>query len=111
MSGESFEVRTSQDRAEQMDVIIFCMRRGLCEKRRRSEPPTINSTPDHLAITHWCHAHICCRMGNMEQIEFVIYPDGRVEEKVTGVKGKNVGAPLSCTSPSSAPSPYPPFLS
>jgi hypothetical protein len=47
----------------------------------------------------------------MEQIEFVIYPDGRVEEKVTGVKGKNVGAPLSCTSPSSAPSPYPPFLS
>ena len=26
----------------------------------------------------------------MEQIEFVIYPDGRVEEKVTGVKGKNV---------------------
>jgi len=29
-------------------------------------------------------------MGSMEQIEFVIYPDGRVEEKVTGVKGKNV---------------------
>ena len=26
----------------------------------------------------------------MEQIEFVIFPDGRVEEKVTGVKGKNV---------------------
>lgn len=25
----------------------------------------------------------------MEQIEFVIFPDGRVEEKVTGVKGKN----------------------
>jgi hypothetical protein len=30
------------------------------------------------------------RMGSMEQIEFVIFPDGRVEEKVTGVKGKNV---------------------
>lgn len=28
----------------------------------------------------------------MEQIEFVIFPDGRVEEKVTGVKGKNVFA-------------------
>jgi hypothetical protein len=31
-------------------------------------------------------------MGSMEQIEFVIFPDGRVEEKVTGVKGKNVFA-------------------
>ena len=27
--------------------------------------------------------------GGMQEIEFVIHPDGRVEEKVTGVKGKN----------------------
>jgi hypothetical protein len=31
----------------------------------------------------------------MEQIEFVIHPDGRVEEKVTGIKGKNVCCPRS----------------
>ena len=27
--------------------------------------------------------------GNLEQIEFKIYPDGRVEETVRGVKGNN----------------------
>lgn len=29
------------------------------------------------------------REGNIEQIEFKIYPDGRVEETVRGVKGDN----------------------
>eukprot|EP00559_Dactyliosolen_fragilissimus_P008713 CAMPEP_0184854972 /NCGR_PEP_ID=MMETSP0580-20130426/331_1 /TAXON_ID=1118495 /ORGANISM="Dactyliosolen fragilissimus" /LENGTH=153 /DNA_ID=CAMNT_0027349365 /DNA_START=58 /DNA_END=519 /DNA_ORIENTATION=+ len=29
------------------------------------------------------------RNGNMEEIEFRIYPDGRIEEKVRGVKGGN----------------------
>mmetsp|Transcript_9032 Transcript_9032/g.22614 ORF Transcript_9032/g.22614 Transcript_9032/m.22614 type:complete len:132 (+) Transcript_9032:48-443(+) len=28
------------------------------------------------------------RMGGLEQVEFIIHKDGRVEEKVTGVKGK-----------------------
>ena len=28
-------------------------------------------------------------MGNVEQIEFKIYPDGRIEETVRGVKGNN----------------------
>jgi len=35
----------------------------------------------------------------MEQIEFVIHPDGRVEEKVTGIKGKNVRSPPSLPHP------------
>jgi hypothetical protein len=26
---------------------------------------------------------------SMETLEFVIYPDGRVEEKVTGISGRN----------------------
>ena len=32
-----------------------------------------------------------CRMG-MEQLEFIIHPDGRVEEKVIGIKGGQVPA-------------------
>jgi len=31
----------------------------------------------------------------LEQVEFIIRPDGRVEEKVTGIKGKQVLPPPS----------------
>ena len=43
----------------------------------------------------------------MQEIEFIIYPDGRVEERVIGVKGENCQqltaklseAPARCTAP------------
>ena len=30
-----------------------------------------------------------CEFEHMETLEFVIHPDGRVEEKVTGIKGQS----------------------
>mmetsp|Transcript_15906 Transcript_15906/g.38356 ORF Transcript_15906/g.38356 Transcript_15906/m.38356 type:complete len:132 (+) Transcript_15906:55-450(+) len=33
-----------------------------------------------------CKANVGLKMG-MEQLEFIIHPDGRVEEKVIGIKG------------------------
>jgi hypothetical protein len=38
-------------------------------------------------------------MGHLETIEYIIRPDGRVEEKVSGVKGKQV--PTHATPPPS----------
>ncbi|KAJ1494657.1 hypothetical protein T484DRAFT_2438491 [Baffinella frigidus] len=41
-----------------------------------------------------CKANVGLKMG-MEQLEFIIHPDGRVEEKVIGIKGGQVPPILS----------------
>ncbi len=47
----------------------------------------VPSTPIHPHARFGISARTSLRNGNIEQIEFKIYPDGRIEETVRGIKG------------------------
>ena len=64
---------------------IFLSVLALCANGASAFAPSLLASPSPLSSSSSSRLY----EGNLEQIEFKIYPDGRVEETVRGVKGNN----------------------